>query len=159
MNGVRQGWRVAKRELRERSRSRAFLASLAIMVIAVVGVIALPALLDTSGGTKDVGVTGPTPATLTATINGQGNAVGTKIRVHNYETVTEGERAVRAGKQARVAATRRRATQGRRHGSHPDQRRPGTRRNLRDHRHAAGRPARPRPRDQRRTRTGRGTLP
>ena len=98
MNGVRQGWRVAKRELRERSRSRAFLASLAIMVIAVVGVIALPALLDTSGGTKDVGVTGPTPATLTATINGQGNAVGTKIRVHNYETVTEGERAVRDGK-------------------------------------------------------------
>ena len=30
MNGVRQGWLVAKRELRERSRSRAFLASLAI---------------------------------------------------------------------------------------------------------------------------------
>ena len=98
MNGVRQGWLVAKRELRERSRSRAFLASLAIMVIAVVGVIALPALLDTSGGTKDVGVTGPTPATLTATINAQGNAVGTKIRVHHYDTVTEGEQAVRDGK-------------------------------------------------------------
>ena len=52
MNGVRQGWLVAKRELRERSRSRAFLASLAVMVIAVVGVIALPSILDTSGAPK-----------------------------------------------------------------------------------------------------------
>ena len=37
MNGVRQGWLVAERELRERSRSRAFLASLVIMIVAVVG--------------------------------------------------------------------------------------------------------------------------
>ena len=28
MNGVRQGWLVARREMRERSRSRAFLLSL-----------------------------------------------------------------------------------------------------------------------------------
>jgi ABC-2 type transport system permease protein len=97
MNGVRQGWLVAKRELRERSRSRAFVASLAIMVIGVVGVIALPALLN-SGGTKDVGVTGSAPATLTEAITSQGNAVGTKTRIHRYDTVTDGEQAIRDGR-------------------------------------------------------------
>ena len=97
MNGVRQGWLVAKRELRERSRSRAFLASLAIMVIGVVGVIALPTLLD-SDGTKDVGITGSTPATLNETITAQGNAVGTTTRIHRYDTVTDGEQAIRDGK-------------------------------------------------------------
>ena len=98
MNDVRQGWLVAKRELRERSRSRAFLASLLVMVLVVVGAIALPAFLDTSGGTKDVGVTGSTPATLSAAITAQGDAVGTKTRVHHYDTVAQGEQAVRHGK-------------------------------------------------------------
>lgn len=97
MNGIRQGWLVAKRELRERSRSRAFLASLAIMVVGVVGVIALPTFLD-SGETKDVGITGSTPATLNETITAQGNAVGTTTRIHHYDTVTDGERAIRDGK-------------------------------------------------------------
>ena len=36
MNGVRQAWLVAPRELRERGRSRAFIASLVVMVVAVV---------------------------------------------------------------------------------------------------------------------------
>ena len=94
MNGVRQGWLVAKRELRERSRSRAFLASLAVMVIGVVAVIALPSLIDRTD-TKDVGVTGSSPATLTAAITAQGDAVGTETRVHHYDTVAEGEQAVR----------------------------------------------------------------
>ena len=37
MNGVRQAWLVAAREIRERGRSRAFLASLVLMLVAVVG--------------------------------------------------------------------------------------------------------------------------
>jgi ABC-2 type transport system permease protein len=97
MNGVRQSWLVAKRELRERSRSRAFLASLAIMVIGVVGVIALPTLLN-NDGTKDVGITGSTPGTLTEAITAQGNAVGTTTRIYRYDTVTDGEQAIRDGK-------------------------------------------------------------
>jgi len=71
MNGFRQGWLVAKRELRERSRSRAFLASLAIMITAVVGVIALPAIIDASAGTKNVGVTGSNVDTLTEALSGK----------------------------------------------------------------------------------------
>ena len=37
MNGLRQGWLVAVREMRERGRSRAFLASLVLMLLVVAG--------------------------------------------------------------------------------------------------------------------------
>ncbi len=97
MNGLRQGWLVTKRELRERSRSRAFLVSLVIMIVAVVAAIALPSLIETSK-TKDIGLVGTTPATLSAAITSQGNAVGTKTRVHHYANLAEGEQAVRDGK-------------------------------------------------------------
>ena len=46
MTGVRQAWLVALREVRERARSRAFLAGLVIMLAVVVGMIAVPAMLD-----------------------------------------------------------------------------------------------------------------
>ena len=86
MNGVRQTWLVAAREIRERGRSRAFLASLLLMLLAVAAAIALPALLDTGPGTKDVGLTGATPAGLTAAVQAQGDAVDTTIRIHHYDT-------------------------------------------------------------------------
>ena len=97
MNGARQSWLVAAREIRERGRSRAFLASLLLMLVAVAAAIALPALLDTGPGTKDVGVTGATPAGLTAAVQAQGEAVDTTIRIHRYDTRAEGEAAVRDG--------------------------------------------------------------
>jgi len=97
MSGVRQGWLVAVREMRERSRSRAFRASLLIMVVVVVGVIIVPGMLDTAGGTKDVGLTGRVPPELPGTIEAQSDAAGTKVRVHRYDTVAAGEEAVRDG--------------------------------------------------------------
>ncbi|HEX4822103.1 MAG TPA: ABC transporter permease [Acidimicrobiales bacterium] len=98
MNGFRQSWLVAKRELRERSRSRAFMASVVIMIVAVVIAVALPTLIDTTGGTKDIGLTGSTPATLPAAIAAQAQAVGTKTRIHDYTDLAEAEQAVRDGK-------------------------------------------------------------
>jgi len=74
MNGAHQIWLVAAREIRERGRSRAFLGSLLLMLLAVAGAIVLPAFLDTGPGTKDVGVTGTTPAGFTATLEAQGEA-------------------------------------------------------------------------------------
>ena len=97
MNGVRQGWLVASRELSERGRSRAFLVSVVLMLVAVAGAIALPALLDTGPGTKDVGLTGSAPTELTSALRVQGTAVDTTIRVHRYDTVAAGEAAVRDG--------------------------------------------------------------
>ena len=61
MKGVRQSWLVAGREIRERGRSRGFLLSVVLMLIAVAAAIALPALLDTGPGTKDIGLTGSIP--------------------------------------------------------------------------------------------------
>ena len=90
MNGARQAWLVAVREMRERSRSRAFLASVVIMIVVVAGVIVLPSLLDTGGGTKDVGLTGSVPNELPAAIQSQGDAVGTKARTHRYDTLADG---------------------------------------------------------------------
>ena len=54
-------------------------------------------LLDTGGGTKDVGLTGATPGELTAAIQAQGDAVGTTARIHRYDSVAAGQNAVRDG--------------------------------------------------------------
>ena len=97
MNGMRQTWLVAAREIHERGRSRAFLASLLLMLLVVAAAIALPALLDTGPGTKDVGLTGATPAGLTAAVQAQGDTVDTTIRIHHYDTRGDGEAAVRDG--------------------------------------------------------------
>lgn len=95
MNAARQTWLVASREIRERGRSRAFLASLVLMLVTVAAAIALPALLDSGPGTKDVGLTGQTPTRLADALRAQGAAVDTTIRIHEYDTVVEGQDAVR----------------------------------------------------------------
>jgi ABC-2 type transport system permease protein len=97
VSGVRQGWLVARRELRERSRSRAFIASVVIMIAGVVIAVALPTLIDTTGGTKDVGLTGLTPTALPEAITEQSDAVKAMTRVHPFDNVGEAEQAVRDG--------------------------------------------------------------
>ncbi|HEX6577455.1 MAG TPA: ABC transporter permease [Jiangellaceae bacterium] len=95
MNGMRQVRLVAAREIRERGRSRAFLISFVLMLVAVVGAVTLPVLLDTGAGTKEVGLTGSVPAELAAAMQAQGEGVGTTIRIHHFDTVAAGEEAVR----------------------------------------------------------------
>src|SRR5690242_4867796 len=96
MNGVRQGWLVARREIRERSRSRAFQASVLLMIVGVAAVLILPALLK-PGSARGIGLTGPAPAALTATITQQARAAGVTAHVHPYASLTAGEQAVRQG--------------------------------------------------------------
>ena len=97
MNALRQSWLVAAREVRERGRSRSFVASLLFMLVTVVAAIALPALLDSGPGTKDIGLTGATPEGISTALRAQGDAVDTTIRIHDYGTRTAGEAAVRDG--------------------------------------------------------------
>ena len=97
MNGLRQAWLVAVREMRERARSRAFLASLVMIVAVVAAMIVLPAVLLGRDRSVDVGLSGATPAGLPATIEVQASAVGTTARLHTYATRAEGEDAVRHG--------------------------------------------------------------
>lgn len=94
MNGLDQGWLVARRELRERSRSPAFRASVAILIVTVAVIIVVPALLK-APTTKDVGVTGAVSPALVQTVQDQGRAVGTTTRIHPYNSLAAGEQAVR----------------------------------------------------------------
>jgi ABC-2 type transport system permease protein len=97
MNGARQTWLVAVREMRERSRSGAFRASLVVMLLVVVGVIILPALIGSRVGAKDVGLAGSIPTELPGAIRNQAAAVGLTARTHRYDTLAAAEKAVRAG--------------------------------------------------------------
>ena len=156
MNGVRQGWLVAAREIRERSRSRGFLASLVMMLVAVVGAIALPVAprhrRRHQGRRRSPG---RRPAGLAADLQAQGDAVDTTIRIHRYDTRADGEagrarrrhrRARRRRPTARVAQARRRAAQGSRHRRHPARRRPRPGRGRRDRPRRAARHRRTRSR-------------
>lgn len=107
MTGVQQGWLVARREMRERSRSRAFQASVLLMIVGVAAVLILPALLKPDS-TRDIGLTGPAPAGLAATITQQARAADIMARVHPYASLAAGEQAVRQGQvDVLVAGARR----------------------------------------------------
>lgn len=95
MNGMRQSWLVARREIRERSRSKAFRAGIVIMLLAVIAAIAVPAMIKTGKITRDVGFTGTTPASLPAAVIDQGKAVDVTVRPHYYGGVAGGEQAIR----------------------------------------------------------------
>lgn len=97
MNGLQRSWLVAVREMIERSRSRAFRASLLVMIIAVVGAIVLPAMLDNGDETKHVGITGAVSTELPRAIRDQGDAVDRTVRTRRFDDVADGEDAVRDG--------------------------------------------------------------
>ena len=97
MSDLHQGWLVAVREMRERSRSRAFRASLAVMMVVVLAVVVAPALLDSGGGVSDVGLAGAVPEQLPRAIGDQSEAAGQTVEVHRYDDVTAGEEAVHQG--------------------------------------------------------------
>jgi ABC-2 type transport system permease protein len=97
VSDLAQAWLVAKREIRERSRSRAFRASLLVMVMAVAAMIILPAVLTGSARTRDVALTGFIPNELAPTIRTQGAAVGTVARIRRIDTLAAGEVALRNG--------------------------------------------------------------
>lgn len=95
MTGYRQTWLVAAREVRERARSRAFLAGLAVMLVTVVAMVVVPAVLDTTGEAKDVGITGAAPGGLDQAIVVQGEAADTTVRVQRFDDLASGREALR----------------------------------------------------------------
>jgi ABC-2 type transport system permease protein len=97
MNEVRQGRLVASREVRERGRSRGFLVSVVLMLVAVAGAVVLPALLQSDSGVEDVGVTGSVPVELAPVLRAQGDAADTDIRIHRFDTAAAGEAALHEG--------------------------------------------------------------
>lgn len=96
-SALAQGRLVAKREMRERSRSRGFRASLGFMLVVVVGIVVVPAMLDSGPGPKDIGLTGVVPDQLARTIADQRDALGETLRVRTFADAASGERALRDG--------------------------------------------------------------
>jgi len=95
MNGPTQTWLVAVREMRERSRSRAFQVSSVLVLLLVVGVAVMPTLLGSGSGPRDVGLAGERPADLSVDITAQAEARGLTVRIRTYADRHEGEEAVR----------------------------------------------------------------
>lgn len=95
MTGWGQGWLVARREIRERSRTRGFRVSLVLMVVVVVALVALPGLFRSGDTTKTVGVVGTTPLTFTHLLVAQGDAADTGIEVYGFDALPTGQEALR----------------------------------------------------------------
>jgi ABC-2 type transport system permease protein len=95
MTAVSQGWLVARREIRERARSRGFRISTLLMLVVVVAMVVMPGMLDTSDTTRDVGVTGARSRVFEQTLSSQGDSDGTTIHLRRYDDVATGEQALR----------------------------------------------------------------
>jgi ABC-2 type transport system permease protein len=95
MTALRQGWLVARREVRERSRSRGLWAGTAFMLVVVVGAIVVPALAESEQVTRDVGFAGAVPSQLAGVLTEQGESVDVIVRVQDYDDMAAGEAAVR----------------------------------------------------------------
>ncbi len=97
MSDLRQVWLVASREMRERSRSRAFQASFLVTILATVGLILVPALLDDNTRTHDIGLAGSVPQELFDAIENQSTIDDIAVRLQRFDSVAAGEEAVRQG--------------------------------------------------------------
>ena len=96
MNGLREVFLVANRELRERLRSAAFLATTAIMVIVVAGMMVAPALLSDTLGRFDVRLVGEETADIGDALVATGAQVNMTVQVTTSGR-SEAERALAAG--------------------------------------------------------------
>jgi ABC-2 type transport system permease protein len=95
MTDVERAWLVARREMRERAWSRGFRISTLLMLLVVIAVIVLPALLDTSDTTRDVGVVGATSPAFERALAGQGASSDLTLHVRRYDSLAVGEKALR----------------------------------------------------------------
>ncbi|MFA6297557.1 MAG: ABC transporter permease [Nocardioides sp.] len=94
MTALNQGWLVARREMRERARSRSFRVSTLLMLIVVVAAVVLPGLLDDGNTTRHVGVSGTTAPAFEQVLSGQ-TSDDTTIHLHTYDELAAGEEALR----------------------------------------------------------------
>jgi ABC-2 type transport system permease protein len=92
---MRQGLLVARREVRERARSRGFRISTLLMVLVAVAIIVLPGLIDTDDSTSRVGIAGQTSSSFERALSGQAASSDSTIHLRHYDSVAAGEKALR----------------------------------------------------------------
>jgi ABC-2 type transport system permease protein len=98
MSTLNQGWLVARREMRERARSRGFRISLLLMVLVVIAMVVVPGLLDTADTTKSVGISSATSEVFEQTLTAQAKSGDITIRVRSFDDLASGEKALRDDK-------------------------------------------------------------
>ena len=97
MSARRAVWEVARRELVERSRSRALRVSLVLLLILSVGGAIAAARLSGRTPTDDVGLVGPRAVALEPAIRLQAKAAGRRVHLHPLANATAASRALRDG--------------------------------------------------------------
>ena len=95
MTAMTQGWHVARREMRERSRSRGFRVGFLLMLLVAVVMVVLPGVLDTADDTKVVGVTGMTSSMLEGALTDRGPSGEMTVHHVQFDSVAAGEEALR----------------------------------------------------------------
>ena len=88
---------VARRELLERGRSRAFLFSVILSVAIVLGGIFLPSLIGGGASTSHLGIVGSPPAGLTDSLRATAKALGQTVTIDPVSDLAGGEARVRDG--------------------------------------------------------------
>jgi ABC-2 type transport system permease protein len=97
MSRLRAIWLVARREILERGRSRAFLLSLGLTVALILGGIFLPALIGRPEAVVKVGIVGTPPATFERILEASATATGTKVITETVPDEAAGEARLRDG--------------------------------------------------------------
>lgn len=95
MTALRQGWLVARREMRERARSRSFRISTLLMLLVVVSAVVLPGVLEDGRTTSDVGVVGTSATTFGQVLTASVDPDESEVNVRTYDSVDAGEEALR----------------------------------------------------------------
>lgn len=94
---ARMTWLVARRELRQRGKSRAYAISLAVLLLAVVLGVALPAILSRNAKPERVGYVGAVTPAVSRIISQAGQIAETKVVATSEPDVASAEAALRAG--------------------------------------------------------------
>jgi ABC-2 type transport system permease protein len=87
---------VGRREITERTRSRAFLVSTLAFIAIVRAAVIVPALNDETTRVR-AAITGDTPAALDTAVRGAARADDARLQLRRYPTLATGETAVRNG--------------------------------------------------------------
>jgi ABC-2 type transport system permease protein len=95
-------WLVARRELLERGRSRAFALSLIVSVGLIVAGLILPTIIGTGPGTQHLGIVGSPPAGLVDGLKRQAEQSGLSLIVDPVDDLASAETRVRDGSFAAV---------------------------------------------------------
>jgi ABC-2 type transport system permease protein len=97
MSRWRSVWLVARREIIERGRSRAFLLSLGFTVAIILGGLFLPSLIGGATGTNRLGIVGTPPPTFSTQLAIISAASNVKVETEQVVDEATGERRLRAG--------------------------------------------------------------